>query len=112
MLCPAHVLGVMSAIHLARRGASYGVRELAPAVCRSGLPGRAPCTRHIRDRSVLLTPLHALIRFIRPFQLHRVAADFLGLPRADVADFAVGVVIPAFAGNGIGDGLAQFVRAG
>ena len=32
---------------------SCGVRELAPAVCRSGLPGRAPRTRYIRDRSIL-----------------------------------------------------------
>ena len=47
------MLGVMYAIRFARRGASCGVRELAPAVCRTGLPGRAPRTRHIRDRSIL-----------------------------------------------------------
>ena len=32
------------------------------------------------------------------------------LPRADVADFAVRIIIPARAGNGVGNRLAQFVR--
>ena len=42
MLCPANMLGYLHAIRLARAGAHCGVRELAPAVCRPGLPGRAP----------------------------------------------------------------------
>ena len=42
MLCPANTLGYLHAIRLAQTGASCGVRELAPAVCRLGLPGRAP----------------------------------------------------------------------
>jgi len=57
MLCPAQILGYLYAIRLARRGASCGVRWLAAAVCRSGLPGRAPRIRHIRDRSILPTVL-------------------------------------------------------
>jgi len=32
------------------------------------------------------------------------------LPGADVADFAVVVVVPALAGDGVGDGFAEFVR--
>src|SRR6185437_12094539 len=44
MLCPAHMLGYLSAIPLARTGASRGVRRLAAAVCRPGLPGRASRT--------------------------------------------------------------------
>ena len=42
MPCPANILGYLSTICLAHSGASRGVRELAPAVRRSGLPGRAP----------------------------------------------------------------------
>ncbi len=56
--------------------------------------------------------LNAGIGGIGPFQLHRVAAKRLGFPRADVADFSVGIVIPAGAGNGIRDGLAKFVGRG
>ena len=36
----------------------------------------------------------------------------LGFPGADVADFAVIVVVPALAWDGIGDGFAKFVRRG
>ncbi|HEV3483537.1 MAG TPA: hypothetical protein VGR97_14560 [Candidatus Acidoferrales bacterium] len=46
MLCPANLLGVMCAIRLARTGASCGVRRLAAAVCRPGLPGRAATAPH------------------------------------------------------------------
>src|SRR5438876_706306 len=61
-----------------------------------------------------LTPprLDAVLRFIRPLQLHRPLPDLLGLPRADVPYFAMVVVIPASPGNGIGDGFAQFMGAG
>ena len=54
--------------------------------------------------------LDADIGGIGPFQLHDIAAERLGFPRADIADFSVCVVIPACAGNGIGDGFAKFVR--
>ena len=56
--------------------------------------------------------LDAGIGGIRPFQLHDIAAERLGFPCADIADFSVRVVIPASAGNGIGDGFAKFVRGG
>src|SRR5712692_11968138 len=56
--------------------------------------------------------LDALVGLVGPFQLHRVGADFLGFPGADVANFTVGVVIPALARNWIGDGFAQLVGAG
>jgi hypothetical protein len=36
------MLGYLSTIRLAQRGTSCGVRELAPAVCRPGVPGRPP----------------------------------------------------------------------
>jgi hypothetical protein len=54
---------------------------------------------------------NALACFIGPLKLYRVSAQHLRLPRADVADFAVRIIIPARAGNGVGDRLAQFVRA-
>src|SRR5437660_2334758 len=41
---------------------------------------------------------------VGPFELHGVGAELLCFPGADVADFAVVVVVPALAGNGIGDG--------
>jgi len=56
--------------------------------------------------------LDAGIGGIGPFQLDSEAAQSLGFPCADIADFSVCVVIPASAGNGIGDGFAEFVRAG
>jgi hypothetical protein len=50
--------------------------------------------------------LLALICLVRPFQLHRVAAELLRLPRADVANLAVDVVVPTLARDRISDGLA------
>ena len=49
---------------------------------------------------------------VGPFELHGVAGEGLGLPGADVADFAVVVVVPSAARDRIGDRLAQFVGAG
>ena len=57
-------------------------------------------------------PLEAGVGFIGPFKLDGVIAELFCLPRADVADFAVVVVVPALAGDGIGDGFAEFVRRG
>ena len=54
--------------------------------------------------------LDAGIGGIGPFQLDSEAAQRLGFPCADIADFSVRVVIPASAGNGIGYGFAKFVR--
>src|SRR6185437_16357387 len=45
MPCPANIRRVMLTI----RRAVCGVREQAPAVCRSGLPERAPCVRQNHD---------------------------------------------------------------
>src|SRR6266478_5285136 len=59
-----------------------------------------------------LPRLEALIGLIRPLQLYRVVADLLGLPGTDVADLAVGVVVPALPWDRIGDRFAQFVRRG
>ena len=42
--------------------------------------------------------------------MNGVAAESFGFPSADVADFAVGIVVPAGAGNGIGDGFTELVR--
>src|SRR5713226_5122327 len=66
--------------------------------------GRAPTTVR-RD-------LDATVGSVGPFELDGVAAEGAGLPGADVADFAVVVVVPALAGNGIGDSFAQLVRSG
>lgn len=41
--------------------------------------------------------------------MNGVRAYGFGFPCADVADFTVGVVVPALAGDGIGDGFAEFV---
>src|SRR5206468_8990182 len=54
----------------------------------------------------------ALVRLVRPFELHSVGTELLGLPGADVADLAIGSVVPPLPRNGIGNRLAQLVRAG
>jgi len=54
-------------------------------------------------------PLDAGVGFVGPLELDGVVAELLGFPGADVADFAVGVVVPTLAGNGVGDGFAEFV---
>src|ERR1700756_2013902 len=54
----------------------------------------------------------ALVCVVGPFELNGVAAEGAGLPRADIADFTVVVVVPALARNGIGDRFAEFVRSG
>ncbi len=56
--------------------------------------------------------LQAAVGGVGPFELDGVGAEGAGLPGADVADFAVVVVVPPLAGNGIGDGFAEFVRRG
>src|SRR2546426_12825797 len=47
--------------------------------------------------------------FVGPFELDSVVAERAGFPCTDVTDLAMDVVVPTLAGNGIGDGLAQFV---
>src|ERR1700676_1834606 len=46
---------------------------------------------------------------VGPFELNGVSAQLFVFPGADVADFAVAVVVPSLAGDGIGDGFAEFV---
>jgi hypothetical protein len=83
---------------------NYGV-EVAAVAAECCKPGVA-CPTYYRR---LMKGLNAGIGGIGPFQLHHVAAERLGFPCADVADFAVGVVVPALPGSWIGDGFAQFV---
>jgi hypothetical protein len=47
--------------------------------------------------------------FVGPFELDGVAAEDPSLPGADVADFAVVIVVPTLAGDGVGNGFAEFV---
>src|SRR5258708_18597857 len=54
----------------------------------------------------------ALVCVVGPFQLNGVAAEGAGLPRADITDFTVVVVVPALTRNGIGDRFAEFMRSG
>jgi hypothetical protein len=54
--------------------------------------------------------LRALVQLVRPFQLNRVSPNFLSLPRADVTDFTIRIVIPTLAGNRVRNRLAQLVR--
>jgi hypothetical protein len=56
--------------------------------------------------------LNAFIGPIGPLELHRVCADRLRFPGANVSDLTIRIVIPALPRNRIGDGLAQFMRAG
>src|SRR5258708_10649608 len=49
---------------------------------------------------------------VGPCELDGERAELLGFPGADVADFAVVVVVPALAGGGGSDGFAEVVRAG
>ena len=50
--------------------------------------------------------LQTLVSFVRPFELHGVLTDFFGLPRTNIANFAIGIVVPALTGNRIGNGFA------
>ena len=67
---------------------------------------------HLRKGDEILVASFAASAFIRPFQLHRITPEFLFLPGADVADFAVGVVVPPVTWQWIGDGFAELVRTG
>src|SRR5437588_10257516 len=49
---------------------------------------------------------------IGPFLLNCVVANLLCLPGADIADFAVGIVVPALSRDRVGDCFAQLVRTG
>lgn len=55
--------------------------------------------------------LHTFVLRIGPLELDVIAGDLLEVPSADIADFAVVVVIPALAGDGVGNGFAEFVGA-
>src|SRR5258707_4849377 len=66
---------------------------------------------HLLPANTSRSPSDALVCLVSPFKLDGVAAEGAGLPGADVADFAVVVVVPALAGNGIGDSFAQLVRS-
>jgi len=47
--------------------------------------------------------LDAGASFVGPFELDGVVAKRAGLPRADVTDFAMAIVVPTLPGNGISD---------
>src|SRR5579872_7423508 len=66
-----------------------------------------PCAHHRYEMR-----LHARVGLVRPLLLHRILADLLRLPCADIADLAVVLVVPALPWYRIGDGLAQLMRAG
>src|SRR2546425_7674725 len=51
------------------------------------------------------------LRAVRPEQLHLVGAEGLVLPGTDVADLAIGVVVPPLAGHRVGDRLGELVGA-
>src|SRR5450631_3648013 len=75
-------------------------RHLNPAMAqverdRDSAPASS-CIKHRRT-------LHARVRLVRPFELNGVSADGLGLPRTDVANFAVVIVVPALPWNRIRD---------
>jgi hypothetical protein len=53
--------------------------------------------------------LNARARAIRPFELHGVTPQRLRLPRANVADLSIVVVVPTLPGNRIRNRFAQFV---
>src|SRR6202790_3855228 len=56
--------------------------------------------------------LETTVGGVGPFELDGVATEGAGLPGADVADFAVVVVVPASPWDGIGDRFAELVRGG
>src|SRR6266478_4861473 len=47
--------------------------------------------------------------FVGPFELDGIATEGPSLPSADVADFAFVIVVPTLAGDGVGNGFAEFV---
>jgi hypothetical protein len=57
-------------------------------------------------------PLDAGRGRVGPFELDGVAAQLFGFPSADIADFTIGIVVPALTRDGIGDGFAEFARTG
>lgn len=46
---------------------------------------------------------------VRPFELNGVVAELFGLPGANVPDFAIVIVVPALARDGISDSFTKFV---
>jgi hypothetical protein len=50
--------------------------------------------------------LLTLIAAVGPLLLHLVAADLLDFPGADIAYFAIVVVIPSLSGDWVSDGFA------
>src|ERR1700720_279709 len=53
--------------------------------------------------------LDAVAGGVGPFELDGVGAERFGFPGADVADFAVVIVVPALAGDRVGDGFREFM---
>ena len=66
----------------------------------------------LTDAIQVETTLNTAADGVGPFELYGEGAELLGFPGTDVADFAVRVVVPALAGDGVGDGFAKFVRTG
>src|SRR5580704_14807474 len=61
-------------------------------------------------RSHICKRSNALVLLVRPFELHRVGPDFLGLPGADIADLPIRIVVPPLTGNGVCNRFAEFMR--
>src|SRR5208283_450762 len=89
-----------------------------PPHSKSGRVGRRPLHTQNQGKNRTLknqrcgTRLDAGGEFVGPLLLDGVGAYLLGFPGADVADFAVGVVVPALAWDGVGNGFTKFVRRG
>ena len=69
-------------------------------------------TLEAQSYGICKNALNAGFSLIRPFLLNRVLPQRSCLPGANIANLAIGVVIPALARNRIGNRFAKFVRAG
>jgi hypothetical protein len=79
---------------------------------RNSLPSLRGEESSLSPRVAQCRWLNALIFIVRPLQLHRVTRDLLEVPCTDVADLAVGVIIPTGPRDRISYRLAKFMRAG
>src|SRR5450755_4322148 len=68
---------------------------------------RRACVRKLAVRSD--RHLRTSFVFVRPFQLHGITTVLPGLPRANVANLAIVVVVPALTGYRISDRLTQLM---
>lgn len=64
------------------------------------------------SQAVSIANLYTLVVPVGPFQLYSVLPNLLCLPGADIADFAVCVVVPALPRYRIRDGFTKLMRTG